>query len=122
MRPHHPPHLLATAVFVVISGAVIGIAAAGNVGPFASLGTTSQRTATAQPPLTPLRADSLFPRSTPPPPIHEVIVVRVPAPRHVAAMTPFPRPESPAPAAAPTSAPTPTASACDDGCGGGGDG
>jgi len=122
MRPHHPPHLLATAVLVVISGAVIGLAAAGNIGPFASLGTASQRTVSAHPPLTPLRADSLFPRPTSPPPSHEVIVVRDPAPPYVATRTPFPRLESPDPAAAPTSAPSPTPSACDDGCGGGGDG
>jgi hypothetical protein len=122
VRAHHPPHLLATAVFVVISGAMIGLAAAGNIGPFASLGTASQRTVSAQPLLTPLRADSLFPRPTPPPPSHEVIVVRDPAPPYVATRTPFPRLESPDPATAPTSAPSPSPSACDDGCGGGGDG
>jgi hypothetical protein len=122
VRPHHPPHLLATAVLVVISGAVIGLAAAGNIGPFASLGATAQRTVSAQPPRTPLRADSLFPLPTPPPPSHEVIVVRDPAPPYVATRTPISRLESPDPAAAPTSAPSPSPSACDDGCGGGGDG
>ena len=122
LRSHHPPHFLATATLVVLSGTLTGLAAAGNIGPFASPGTTSQHLVSAQPPPTPLRADSLFPRPTPPPPSHEVVVVRDPAPPHVATPTPISDQEPPDPTSAPTSAPAPTPSACDDGCGGGGDG
>jgi hypothetical protein len=118
LRPHHPPHFFATATLVVLSGILTGLAAAGNIGPFALPGTTSQRLVSAQPPPTPLRADSLFPGPTPPPPSHEVVVVRDPAPPHVATPAPISDQESPAP----TSAPAPTPSACDDSCGGGGDG
>lgn len=99
MRPHHP-RLLATAVLVVTSGAVIGIAAAGNVGPFAALRVTPIRAVSAQPTNTPLRADSLFPYPTPPPPTHEVIVVRDPVRPHVASPTPYPRLTTPPPSGA----------------------
>jgi hypothetical protein len=122
LRSHHAPHFFATATLVVLSGILTGLAAAGNIGPFALPGTTSQRPVSAQRPPTPLRADSLFPGPTPPPPSHEVVVVRDPAPPHVATPTPIFDQESQAPTAAPTSAPAPTPSACDDSCGGGGDG
>jgi hypothetical protein len=122
LRSRHRPHLLATGALVVLSGAVTGLAAAGNIGPFTSLGTTSHRTVAAQWPRTPLRADSLFPAPTPLPPVHEAIVVRDPALRHVATTPRNPSLHSPPPTAEPTSTPmpTPTPSSCGDDCGGGG--
>jgi hypothetical protein len=121
LRPRHRPRLFTTATLVALCGAITGLAAAGGVGPFASLGVTTQHTVAAQLPGAPLRADSLYPAPTQPAPTHELILVTDPPARYsTAASTPWPETEAPA-TAAPTSRPSPTPDPCDDDCGGGGD-
>ncbi len=120
MRPRHRPRFLTTATLVALCGAVTGLAAAGGVGPFASLGTPVQHTVAAQVQGAPLRADSLFPVPTQPPPTHEIIEVTDPPVHSATPSTPWPATAAPA-TAAPTSTPSPTPTPCDDDCGGGGD-
>jgi len=117
MRPLHRPHLVTTAVLIGLTGAVTGLAAAGRIGPFDALG-AEMHAAAAQVPPAPLRADSLFPAPTPPPIIHEQIIVADP-PRRSPAPASTPAYE-PTPTSASTGNPTPTP--CYDDCGGGGDG
>lgn len=120
MGPLHRPHLVITTLLVGLTGAVTGLSAAGRIGPFDALGAGDQHAASVQLPLTPLRADSLFPTPTRPPAVHEQIVVTEPptsTPRPAPVSAPAPTPASPTPA--PTVSPTP--SPChDDDCGGGG--
>jgi hypothetical protein len=123
VRPLHRPHFLTTALLVGLTGTVTGLAAAGRIGPFDALGAGDQHTASAQLPLKPFRADSLFPAPTPAPVVHEQIVVAdPPQPAHRPAPTSAPTPEPESPTPAPTASPTPHP--CnDDDCGpGGGDG
>jgi len=118
LRPRHRPRFLATATLVALCGAVTGLAAAGGVGPFASLGTPTQHTVAAHLPGTPLRADSLFPPPTRPAPTHEILLVTDPPASHSASpSTPWPATEAPS-TAAPASTPSPTSTPCDDDCGG----
>lgn len=122
MRPRHRPHLVTTAILVGLTGVVTGLAAAGRIGPFDALGAEMHVTA-AQVPSAPLRADSLFPAPTPPPVVHEQIIVADPPQRRAPSPTSIPRYEAtptPAPAASPT--PTPCYDDCGGSGGGGGDG
>jgi len=118
MRPLHRPHLVTTAVLIGLTGAVTGLAAAGRIGPFDALG-AQMHAAAAQVPSAPLRADSLFPAPTPPPVIHEQLIVADPPQRRSPAPSSTPVSED-TPTRTTTASPTPTP--CYDDCGGGGDG
>ncbi len=111
-------------MLVGLSGVITGVAAAGHVGPFATLGAAAEHTVATQLPSTPLRADSMYPAPTPPPTVHETIVITDPAPparTSAASGTPAPTPESTA-TAEPSASPSPTPTPCHgDDCGGGGD-
>jgi hypothetical protein len=109
-------------MLVALSGVITGVAAAGHVGPFAALGAAAQHTVATQLPSVPLRADSLYPAPTPPPTVHETIVVTDPAPSRAPSLAGTSTPgaaETPAPSASPS----PTSQPChDEDCGGGGGG
>ena len=106
---------------VALAGGITGVAAAGHVGPFEALGAATQHTVATQLPSVPLRADGLYPAPTPPPTVHETIVVTDPAPSRAPSVARTSTPgatETPAPSASPS----PTSQPCYDDCGGGGGG
>jgi hypothetical protein len=126
LRPHSRTQLFATAGLVALTGVVTGFAAAGQVGPFASLGSSGYHTVATVLPGAPLRADGLFPSPTSPAAVHDVIVVTDPG--RPTSLSSAPPASTPAPSDDPTAAPTPASSPsaspkpCNgDDCGGGGD-
>jgi hypothetical protein len=120
VRPLHRPHFLATVILVGLTGTATGVAAASHVGPFDALDVAHQSAAAAhlQPP--PLRADSLFPKPTQAPAVHEqLVVVDPPPPAHSAPVRAAATPPAEDPSPAPSASPTPQPCGDDD-CGGGG--
>jgi hypothetical protein len=89
MRIRTRAQVAAIVVIACLAGALIGLAAAGKVGPFALLGVVPGLAATPASPA-PLAADRLYPSPTPPPPVTKIVqVIDPPASSAPTAPTPL---------------------------------
>ena len=126
MQIHTRPRLLTSLVVIAAAGTVSGVAAAGKVGPFASLGVTARQVA-APLAAAPLRAAPFYPVPTQPPTIHQIVEIQDPPVIVPPSRPPVQAATAPAAPTAPQSAPSPAAPAptpapCYEDCqGGGGD-